>query len=233
MPEILLGALVLVGLIWIARQFLGADPKALAKMLRYLGAGLLGAGALGLFAMDRVGVGMLLASMAWGVFTGGSIIPGGWPHWGRGRASAGQTTTVRTDWIEMELDHDTGAMRGRVTRGAYAGKTLDALSRDALLAFYREAGHADSETARLLEAYLDRTIGADWRNEDTASAPRGRRDSSMSRDEAYKVLGLEAGAGEEAIRAAHRKLMMQNHPDRGGTDYIASKINEAKDVLLG
>jgi DnaJ-like protein len=55
---------------------------------------------------------------------------------------------------------------------------------------------------------------------------------SMSRAEALKVLGLQEGAGEEEIRAAHRRLIIQNHPDKGGTSYLASKINEAKDVLL-
>jgi DnaJ-class molecular chaperone len=82
---------------------------------------------------------------------------------------------------------------------------------------------------RLLEAYFDRTFGADWRERE---APRARS-STMSRAEALKVLGLEEGATEEEIRAAHKKLMLQNHPDRGGSDYLASKINEAKDTLLG
>ena len=57
--------------------------------------------------------------------------------------------------------------------------------------------------------------------------------SMMSRSEALKVLGLPEGASEEDIRAAHRKLIISNHPDKGGSDYLASKINEAKDVLLG
>lgn len=63
--------------------------------------------------------------------------------------------------------------------------------------------------------------------------PHQRMQPRMSRDEALKVLGLGSDAGELDIRAAHRRLIQQNHPDKGGSDYLASKINEAKDVLLG
>ena len=62
--------------------------------------------------------------------------------------------------------------------------------------------------------------------------PPGRRGGTMSRAEALKVLGLEEGATQDEIRAAHRRLILQIHPDKGGTTYLAAKINEAKDVLL-
>jgi hypothetical protein len=133
----------------------------------------------------------------------------------------------------MELDHDTGAMHGTVLKGTHAGKTLDSLARGALLEFYLEAGTPDAETARLLEAYMDRTLDADWRAEAERQRSPSQAGSAMSREEAMKILGLQEGATEDQIRAAHRRLMMQNHPDRGGSDYIAAKINEAKDVLLG
>jgi curved DNA-binding protein CbpA len=56
---------------------------------------------------------------------------------------------------------------------------------------------------------------------------------AMSRSEALSVLGLREGASKDEIRAAHRRLIQQTHPDKGGTNYLAAKINEAKDVLLG
>lgn len=233
MAFVLLGALALVVIVTLVWLFITADPKMLARVLRYVGAGLLLAAAVWLGLEDRVGIAMLLGSMAWGLFTGGRVWPGGWPHYrfpGGAQPSSGQSTRVATDWIEIELDHDTGAMTGRVLKGDRAGVALRALSKAELLALYREAS-ADEETVRLLEAYFDRTFGADWRN--AQQEPPRARSSAMSRAEALKVLGLEEGATEAEIRAAHKKLMMQNHPDRGGSDYLASKINEAKDVLLG
>ncbi len=64
-------------------------------------------------------------------------------------------------------------------------------------------------------------------------APPPQRSGRMSRREALQVLDLKEGASEEEIRAAHRRLIMQTHPDRGGSSYLAAKINEAKDVLVG
>jgi DnaJ family protein C protein 19 len=64
------------------------------------------------------------------------------------------------------------------------------------------------------------------------SGPRSRS-GTMSRDEAYEVLGLHPGASETEIREAHRRLMRGAHPDAGGSDWLAARINQARDILLG
>ncbi len=237
MGEIAIGAIALVFLLVLFRLYVGADPKALVKALRWLGAGLLAALAAYFFLTERIAAAIFIASAAYGLFTGGHAWPGGWPHyrfpWGSGKARAGQTTNVRTDWLAMELDHDTGEMGGHILKGAFAGRDLNSLAQADALAFYREAGLADPESARLIEAWLDRRF-PDWRTFAQADEnPNGRAAAGMSRAEALKVLGLTEGASADDIRAAHKRLMKQVHPDRGGSDYLASKINEAKDVLLG
>jgi len=66
---------------------------------------------------------------------------------------------------------------------------------------------------------------------ESPSRPAGG--TAMTAAEAYRVLGLPDGASAEDIKAAHRRLMLRAHPDLGGSDYLAAKLNEAKDVLLG
>src|SRR5580693_3651733 len=121
MGALLLGAFALIGFLLLLRGFVGADVKALVKGLRYSGAAVLLFAAIGLAALDRVGLAMLVGSFAWGLFTGGHAWPGGWPYWfprggskpGSGPA-AGSKTGVTTEWLDMELDHDSGEMGGRV-----------------------------------------------------------------------------------------------------------------------
>lgn len=233
MGEILLGAAALILLVFLLRAFVGLNPALLVRSLRYVGVLALALLAVAFFFFDRPGVAIFAAGAAWSVFTGGHAWPGGWPHWSRRRAPQGQSSSVRTDWIEMELDHDSGEMRGTILKGPYAGRRLDELDRETLMAFHAEASANDAQTARLLEAWLDRTIGPDWRADQAPPEPPPGTATGMTRAEALSVLGLKDGASEEDIRAAHRRLMMQNHPDHGGSDYLASKINQAKDVLLG
>jgi hypothetical protein len=134
----------------------------------------------------------------------------------------------------MRLDHDTGTMTGTVLSGRFAGMRLEEMTHADLIALLRECRTGDEEGARLVEAYLDRAH-PDWRDDLGAadSGPRHASGPDVSVDEAYAILGLGPGATKDAVREAHHRLMKQLHPDHGGSDYLAGKINRARDVLLG
>ena len=153
--------------------------------------------------------------------------------------AGGQSSTVATAFLRMTLDHDTGTMEGTILRGRFAGMRLAELGAADLLALLRECRAEDEEGARLLEAYLDRAY-PQWRDElagERTGAGDGGRNArpasgDMTVEEACAILGLSPGADAEAIREAHRRLMVKLHPDHGGSDYLATKINRARDVLL-
>ncbi len=237
MGAVLAGAAILVVVLSLGYAFTRTNPATLARSLRTFGAVLLGLLALGLALTQRLGIALIVATASWTLYTQGRLWPGGWPQsFPTGaRPRRNQSSAVQTAWLQLDLDHLTGEMNGRVLQGTHAQSRLSALDRTALLQVYGEAA-ADPETIRLLETYLDRRFGIAWRQteETQSAAPKSRpHANTLSREEAWRVLGLEPGADETAIRAAHRKLMLQLHPDKGGSSYLAAKINEAKDVLLG
>jgi DnaJ-domain-containing protein 1 len=135
----------------------------------------------------------------------------------------------------MRLDHDSGVMTGAVTAGTFAGRELDALSQPELQALLAELQAADPDGVRLLDAYLDRRFAGRGENADPNADTRGggaAKGGAMTKQEAYDILGLQPGAGEEAVRQAHRNLIKRLHPDAGGSSALAARVNEAKDVLL-
>jgi hypothetical protein len=164
----------------------------------------------------------------------GLTLLGLWPGmaaFGRRARRGGQTSRVRSAFLEMELDHDTGAMRGRILAGRHEGVSLDALETTALVGMLPEI---DEESRALLAAYLDRRAPG-WREHaqgDAAAGQGGPPRGPMTQEEAYQILGLQPGASAEDIGRAHRALMKRLHPDQGGSTYLAARVNEAKDVLL-
>ena len=237
MPAFLAGLAALLILVFGARLLATANPQTLAlscarrPALRSCSSrsSCIARGALPL-AIPLALFGLALLGMKTGSWFGA-----GGPF-GSAHKSPGQKSEVRTDALEMELDHDSGHMEGRCLKGQFAGRTLSSLSDEDLLVLLEELRGSDEQGAVLIEAYLDRRAQG-WREgpeepPGTSQAPRGGR-GRMTREEAYAVLGLAKGASEDEIRAAHRKLMMKLHPDQGGSTYLAARINEAKDVLLG
>ena len=163
--------------------------------------------------------------------------PSNFPAPGAGSSGQpGRFSRIRSAMIEMEIDHATGAVEGSVLVGAFAGRRLSSLDRQSLRRLYDECSALDPEGVPLLEAYLDRRF-AGWR--ENAQGDRDTRTRThaqsgvMTKEEAYQVLGLQPGASLDEIRQAHRTLMKKLHPDQGGTAYLAARVNEAREVLLG
>ena len=152
----------------------------------------------------------------------------------------GQYSEIQTRFVHMKLEHDSGDMDGTVQEGPNAGRLLSGLDLADVLELYRNALAMDQNSAQVLESYLDRMRGEDWREamggdgeEAYARAGNGASGGAMSAAEARAILGIDANASVEEIKQAHRRLMGQYHPDRGGSDYLAARINQAKEILLG
>lgn len=154
-----------------------------------------------------------------------------------GRPGEGGASEVATAWLRMRLDHDSGTMSGTVLEGEFRGRELAELALPDLISLWLALRAEDAESVPLLEAWMDRRFGEVWRDAaaDAAGAGEGPRAAGgpLSRAEAFAVLGLREGASDDEIREAHRRLMRAAHPDRGGSDWLAARINEARDVLLG
>lgn len=215
--------------------FANASAAAMARILR--GGGFVLVTLVGAFLAFRLmpAFTAVVFTLAWGWFAGISFGIFTRPAFMAGRASAqpspGKTSAVETDWLSMSLEHDSGVMDGTVKQGAFAGRRLSELDADSLRRLFAELERENPNSARLLEAWVAR-MRPDVRLDggpEAGSASSG----PMSREEALEVLGLEEGASDDDIRAAHLRLMKQVHPDRGGSDYLAAKLNEARRTLLG
>ncbi len=243
-----LGVLVLAAVA--LRLFTGANPKTLSQILRWSLVTLAVVLALLFFVRGQTLLAMIpagIAAIAWRAL--GFVPISAWfglYQMAQGRAQARQfgagmasgedrQSEVETAWLRMTLDHRTGDVGGEIRQGAFSGRGLGDLSVEELFDLLEECAANDPRSVPLLETYLDRGQGPDWRQayQRRAGAARGRATGPMSRDEAYEVLGLQTGASEAEIKEAHRALMLKNHPDIGGSDYLAAKINQAKDTLLG
>lgn len=252
-----LGVCVLVGLLLLAKWYSSADPKTLAKTVPRV------AIAIGVLVIvllvfaGRASLLLALAPLLLMFFTRFRALKN------RVRAAMGpqpgQSSEVVTRYFRMVLDHDSGDLNGDVLEGAFAGRALDDLTREELMALWQEIV-VDAQSASVMESYLSRRLGPDWQEElgqgygaeeaasghgnggerrsGWGSSTGGRQDAGpasggpMTRQQAYEILGLEPGASKEEIREAHRRLLQKIHPDHGGSNFLAAQINQAKDLLL-
>jgi hypothetical protein len=230
---LILGTSLVVGGLLLLRWFVGADPETIIRILRWTGLGFAILVALFLMISGRF-------SLLWIAVLG--LLP--WisrfrmlqrlARSARG-PSRGRQSRVDTRFVAMSLDHDSGDMEGEVIEGRFTGRRISDMPLDDVLELLAEAS-ADPQSGSVIQAYLDKMHGDTWRERAEAGGQHYSASPAagpMTAEEAYRVLGLEPGATDEDIRRSHRDLMKRMHPDHGGSDYLAAKINEAKETLLG
>ena len=221
----ILAAVLIAALLFAA--FLRASPAALASAIRLLAPLLLGVAGFAVVGIGKAAAGSFMVALALAWFAATHLAR-------KTPAPEKRRAMVRTAALEMELDHETGGLEGVVLAGSSEGRVLGKMGESELVALYRELG-GDFESRQLLEAYLDSRFPV-WRQNAKANNGNGLggapSSGPMTKEEAYKVLGLETGAAAADVRKAHRRLMQRLHPDLGGSSFLAARINEAKDVLL-
>jgi hypothetical protein len=227
MPALLLGLALLGAVLLIARWYSKAEPAQVAGALKISAVILAVAAAVYLLFVGRAALASLFPILAVALWKAWPSLAARWRAGAEGRRY-GQASGVRTPWLAMRLDHASGRAEGEVLQGRFTGRALGSLTLAEALALRGELA-GDPQSLALLDAWLDRAH-PDWQAAaGAAPASTGR----MTREEAYQILGLAPGAGAEEIKAAHRRLMLKLHPDQGGSTWMAAKLNEAKDLLLG
>jgi hypothetical protein len=223
----LYAAISLAAVVLVGRLFLVSSPRGIAMALRF-GVPLVACAAgMVLTALGRplVGFPMVGLSVAAGLYLLGRPRRADPPR---------RRTMVRTAALEMELDLATGALEGSVLAGRHEGRRLGSLDRKALIALRSEFS-SDPDSVRLLEAYLQSRFPAgsiDAEPDVGARKARPPAPRPMTEQEAYQILGLEAGASAADIRKAHRRLVQGLGSDVGSAAFLAARIDEARDVLL-
>lgn len=246
MGYLVLGVGVLAAFLMVSRWYVSVDTRTLLRALRRLGLVLAGLVVMFLAVTGRLGL---------AIGAGAFLLPWAMQHLRASRSTAGyaglgsagggsggaRTSSIRTRFIHMKLDHASGDLDGNIVDGRHVGRRLGELGRDELVELLSSYRRMDPSSEQLLEAYLDRRH-PEWRqHRDDQDAKQGneRYDSSgpdsgtMSREDAYRVLGLEPGASDVDIKAAHHRLIAGLHPDRGGSSYLSAQVNRARDILFG
>jgi hypothetical protein len=241
----LTGVAILIAALLILRFLISAQPSTIVRLIKAVIGLVLGLFGLmismrGLFFFGGpVGIyGLLLLARALG-WEGmpGLRLPGlsldGAP---RSSRSGGPASGVRTRFLDMTLDHHSGAMDGLIREGAFRGRQLSELSLEEAIELLREVRLEDPDSVRLVEAWLDREY-PDWRDEAAGESGGAERSSAgrngpMTRTEALRILELEGDPSSDEVREAYKRQMKKHHPDQGGTDEDAARLNAARDLLL-
>lgn len=240
MAYFVLGFALLAGLLLISKWYTTVDARTLLRALRWVAIGLLSAFTIVLLASGRLGLALGAAAFLfpWAMQAMRSIGRSGYATGGPAGEVHSRTSAIRTRFLHMSLNHESGRLEGEIIDGPEVGSRLCEMSQEALITLLGTYNRLDPQSAQVLAAYLDR-INPHWREagharqDDTsdAGAASGKQ-GAMSRMDALRVLGLEPGTSDDEVRAAYHRLIAGLHPDRGGSGYLAAQVNRARDTLL-
>ena len=239
MPYFILGIALLIGYLLISRWYLNASPSMLLRVLKWSA----------IFLVTSIVIFFLITGpKVWALWALPVLIP--WllraralaraaKNWSRmtnsnvnGSSAPNQSSEIETKFFRMYLDHQTGEMNGEVLRGIFSDQTLRNLPLNSLLVLFDEV-QEDEQSVQVLTTYLDRYYVDEWREGKRSPGENRAGGGSMTVEQACEILGLKANASDEEIKEAHHRLMNINHPDHGGSTFLAAQINQAKDILLG
>ena len=238
LPYLISGIAFVLGAYLIARWWVQADIQQIIKVLRW------SATIIGLVLLCIIAI-----SGRWNWLPGLLFMAVPWFIRNQARRTinknargptSGQKSHISTYYLKMELDHDSGEMSGEVIAGKYSGSNLSELNLNQLIELMNECVRDDSQSRIVLENYMDR-YHSEWRNRagDSFKEKSSHTNSNspwssdaMSLDEARKILDIAPKASKADIEKAYRKAMKKAHPDNGGSDWMAAKVNQAKDTLV-
>lgn len=139
----------------------------------------------------------------------------------------GGIASFKTEHLDVKVHIQRAQVTGHVIRGDFEGQAVEELTDDELKVL--EDAYKDTDMKSHYIIAMMRRRGQRGRDGQTTPPPSFSR---PEREEALLILGLQGKPDRETIIAAHRRLIQKLHPDRGGSDFLAARVNQAKDILL-
>jgi hypothetical protein len=227
--------IALIAAVWYGYRRIQALPPERRSSLWWTLAlgGLVAISLIGLATGRMQWLGAALALLLAGAKYGTQLLFRIWPLL---RAS-GQDAVFRTEHLEVRFVIKTSQLQGIVIKGLHEGKALHTMPAEQLRELANLYQDQDRKSWYLVRVFLQRASAGQTAYQNQSQSQEHHQDSggfpsSPSRDEALLILGLNGNPDRSEIIAAHRKLIQKLHPDRGGNDYLAARVNQAKDVLL-
>lgn len=138
-----------------------------------------------------------------------------------------------TEFLVLRLDISSGVITGEIKSGPHAGKKLSELSNEDFTELEQHYAAKDKRSLYLLRIYRQKNSQhTNQGHSESSSQDFSAPTSNPSFDEALQILGIDKNTEKKDVDKAHKRLIQKLHPDRGGNDYLASRVNLARDIVL-